>query len=118
MAFKTAAALGLKDAMSRAGVLVLEPVSVLEVTVPAAYQGDVMGDINSRRGRLLGTETRESGDQTIIAHVPTAEIVRYAIDLRSMTGGRGRFAARHDHYDVLPAHLVDRARATIANAHS
>jgi elongation factor G len=118
MAFKTAAALGLKDAMARAGVLVLEPVSLLEVTVPAAYQGDVMGDINSRRGRLLGTETREGGEQTIISHVPTAEIMRYAIDLRSMTGGRGRFVASHDHYDVLPAHLVDKAKATLGNSHS
>jgi elongation factor G len=112
MAFKTAAALGLKEAMAKAGVVVLEPVSELRVIVPSQYQGDVMGDINSRRGRVLGTDS-ESGEHVIVAHVPTAEIMRYAIDLRSMTGGRGRFSAHHDHYDVLPAHLVDKAKATL-----
>jgi elongation factor G len=117
MAFKTAASLGLKDAMSRAGVVVLEPVSLLEVTVPDGYQGDVMGDINSRRGRVLGTEAVGNGQQKIIANVPTAEIMRYAIDLRSMTGGRGRFTASHDHYDVLPSHLLDKAKASLASAH-
>jgi elongation factor G len=118
MAFKTAASLGLKDAMSHAGVVVLEPVSLLEVTVPAAYQGDVMGDINSRRGRMLGTESAGQGLQKVIAHVPTAEIMRYAIDLRSMTGGRGRFTASHDHYDPLPAHLLDKAKQSLASSHA
>ncbi len=112
MAFRTAASLGFKDAMARARVAVLEPVSRLEVAVPAGLQGDVMGDINSRRGRVLGTDQLDSGHNEITALVPTAELGRYAIDLRSMTGGRGRFTARHDHYDVLPDHLVDRATAT------
>jgi elongation factor G len=76
-----------------------------------------MGDINSRRGRVQGTST-EGGDSVITALVPTAEILRYAIDLRSMTGGRGQFVATHDHYDVLPAHLVDKAKATLAAAHA
>jgi elongation factor G len=67
-----------------------------------------MGDLNSRRGRVQGTEVAGSGEQTITALVPTSEILRYAIDLRSITGGRGRFTARHDHNDVLPAHLVDK----------
>ncbi len=117
MAFKTAAAHGLKEAMVHAGVAVLEPISMLEVTVPAAYQGDVMGDINSRRGRMLGTDSVGNGEHTVIAHVPTSEIARYAIDLRSMTGGRGRFTAHHDHYDVLPAHLVERAKASLTSSH-
>ena len=78
----------------------LEPISLLEVTVPAAYQGDVMGDLNARRGRVQGTESVGDGEQEITALVPTSEIMRYAIDLRSMTGGRGRFTAEHDHYDV------------------
>jgi elongation factor G len=73
-----------------------------------------MGDLNSRRGRVQGTDVAGSGEQTITALVPTSEILRYAIDLRSITGGRGRFRAQHDHYDVLPAHLVDK----VAKAHS
>jgi elongation factor G len=108
MSFKMAASLGFKEAMGKAGPVLLEPISLLEVTVPAACQGDVMGDLNSRRGRVQGTEVAGSGEQTITALVPTSEILRYAIDLRSITGGRGRFTARHDHYDVLPAHLVDK----------
>jgi elongation factor G len=83
------------------------------VTVPSAYQGDVMGDINARRGRVQGTESVGNGEQQIVALVPTSEILRYAIDLRSMTGGRGRFSAEHDHYDVMPAHLVDKAKASL-----
>jgi elongation factor G len=111
MAFKTAASLGFKDAMARARVAVLEPVSLVKVAVPAGMQGDVMGDINSRRGRVLGTDQLDPGLNEIAALVPTAELGRYAIDLRSMTGGRGRFTAQHDHYDVLPDHLVDKAKA-------
>ncbi len=117
MAFKTAASSGFKEAMAKAGVAILEPVSLLRVTVPAAYQGDVMGDINSRRGRVLGTNAVGDGEQEISAHVPTAEIMRYTIDLRSMTGGRGRFLVSHDHYDVLPGHLVDKAAMTLKAAH-
>ena len=116
MSFKMAGSLGFKDAMSKAGVIVLEPISLLRVTVPAAYQGDVMGDINSRRGRVQGTEPVGDGEQEITATVPTSEILRYAIDLRSMTGGRGRFVATHSHYDVLPAHLLDKAKASLAAA--
>jgi elongation factor G len=115
MAFKTAASVGFKDALAKAGVVVLEPVSEVRVTVPATYQGDVMGDINSRRGRVQGTNAVADGEQEIVAHIPTAEILRYAIDLRSMTGGRGRFSAAHDHYDVLPTHLLDKAKATLSN---
>jgi elongation factor G len=108
MSFKMAGSLGFKEAMGKAGPVLLEPVSLLDVTVPAAYQGDVMGDLNSRRGRVQGTDVAGNGEQTITAQVPTSEILRYAIDLRSITGGRGRFTVRHDHYDVLPPHLVDR----------
>lgn len=117
MAFKTAASTGFKEAMESAGVVVLEPVSLLTVTVPSAYQGDVMSDINSRRGRVQGSSTNEHGEQVIEALVPAAEISRYAIDLRSMTGGRGQFDARHHHYDVLPAHLVEKAKQTLPKQH-
>jgi elongation factor G len=114
MAFRTAASLGFKDALAKAKVVVLEPVSLLKVVVPGGLQGDVMGDINSRRGRVLGTDQVDARHQEIAALVPTAELARYAIDLRSMTGGRGSFHAGHDHYDVLPDHLVDKAKATLA----
>jgi len=116
MSFKMAASHGFKEALAAAGPVVLEPVSRLEVTVPAAYQGDILGDLNSRRGRVLGTESGERGEQVVIALVPTAEIQRYATDLRSLTGGRGRFVVRHDHHEVLPAPLAERlAKQTAAS---
>ncbi len=113
MAFKTAAAQGFKDALGAAGPVVLEPISLVRVVVPAASQGDVLGDINARRGRVQGTHTLETGEHEITALVPTSELARYAIELRSMTGGRGRFSMEHDHYDPLPAHLLDRAKAQL-----
>lgn len=112
MSFKMAGSLGFKEALAKAGTSVLEPVSLLTVTVPGELQGDVMGDISSRRGRVHGTTVNEAGEQEITAQVPTAEILRYAVDLRSMTGGRGRFVAVHDHYDPVPSHLVEKVRAT------
>jgi elongation factor G len=108
MSFKMAGSLALQEAMAKAQPVLLEPVSLLEVTVPAAYQGDVMGDLNARRGRLQGTESGNDGEQIIVAMAPTSELLRYAIDLRSLTGGRGRFTAKHDHYDLLPQHLYDK----------
>ena len=108
MSFKMAGSLAFKEAMAKAGPVLLEPLSKLEVTVPASMQGDILGDLNSRRGRVQGTDTLDGGLQVITAIVPTAEIQRYAVDLRSLTGGRGRFRAEHDHYDVVPANLVDK----------
>lgn len=114
MSFKMAGRLGFREAMAKAGPVVLEPVSRLEVTVPTELQGDVMGDLNSRRARVQGTEPGDDGEQVIVALVPTAEIQRYAIDLRSRTSGRGSFRATHDHYDVLPGHLVEAVAAQSA----
>jgi len=108
MSFKMAGSLAFREAMAKAGPVLLEPVSLLEVTVPASMQGDILGDVNSRRGRVQGTETVDGGMQMITALVPSAEIQRYAVDLRSLTGGRGRFRAEHDHYDAVPANLVER----------
>jgi elongation factor G len=110
MSFKMAGSLGFKEAMAKAGPVLLEPISLLEVTVPAAYQGDVMGDLNARRGRVQGTEQGNDGEQMVVAMVPTSELLRYAIDLRSLTGGRGRFTSQHDHYDLLPQNLWDKVR--------
>jgi elongation factor G len=113
MSFKMAGSLAFKDALGKAGPVLLEPISLLEVTVPATLQGNVLGDINARRGRVQGTDTLDTGTQMITALVPTAEIQRYAVDLRSLTGGRGRFRAEHDHYDVVPPNLTERmVRAT------
>lgn len=110
MSFKMAGALAVREALAKASPVLLEPVSLLEVTVPDAYQGDVLGDLNSRRGRVQGTENGELGESIITALVPTSELVRYAIDLRSLTGGRGRFKAHHDHYDVMPSNFWDKVR--------
>ena len=79
--------------------------------VPEANQGDIMGDLNGKRGRIQGSASIGGGEVEIIANVPTSEILRYAIDLRSMTGGRGRFTTTHSHYDPVPAHLVDKMSA-------
>ena len=108
MAFKTAASMGLRDALAKANPILLEPVSELVVTVPEANQGDIMGDLNGKRGRIQGSASVGGGEVEITANVPSSEILRYAIDLRSMTGGRGRFTARHSHYDPVPSHLVDK----------
>ena len=110
LSFKMAGSLGFKEAMAKAGPVLLEPISLLEVTVPPAYQGDVMGDLNARRGRVQGTEQGNDGESIVTALVPTSEILRYAIDLRSLTGGRGRFQVNHDHYDPLPQHLLDKVK--------
>ena len=107
VSFKMAAALAVKAAMAEAGPIVLEPISRLEATIPDDCQGDVMGDLSSRRARIVGTDQAEvAGYQTVTATVPTAEITRYAVDLRALTGGRGSFTAVHDHYDPLPEHLL------------
>jgi elongation factor G len=108
MAFRTAASLGFKEALAHAGPILLEPVSELVVTVPEAYQGDVMGDLNSKRGRIQGSAAIGDGMVEIVAQVPTSEILRYAVDLRSITGGRGRFRAAHSHYDPVPPHLAEK----------
>ncbi len=111
MSFKMAGSIGFKEAMAKAGPMLLEPVSELVITAPESFQGDLMGDLNSKRGRIQGTSSVGNGEVEIVASVPTSEILRYAIDLRSITGGRGRFSARHSHYDPVPSHLVDKLRA-------
>jgi elongation factor G len=116
MAFRAAGRIGFREAMAKATPVVLEPVMKLDVTVPPDLLGDVMGDLNSRRGKVQGTEQGEGGEQTIYALVPESELLRYAIDLRSLTGGRGRFELAHDHYDVLPSHLVDKVRRDVHEA--
>jgi elongation factor G len=103
-AFKTAASIGFKAAFQAANPVLLEPVMHVEVTVPSEYAGDVMGDMNTRRARILGMNP--DGPNTIVeASVPQSEMLRYATELRSMTQGRGSYAMRFDRYDPVPAHV-------------
>lgn len=110
MAFRAAARLALADALADAGPCLLEPISRIEVTVPADAQGDVMGDLTSRRGRIEGVEAGEGGEQVVTATVPAAEIRRYAVELRSLSAGRGRFRVTPVGYEPLPDHLVEGVR--------
>jgi elongation factor G len=102
MSFKMAGKLAFQEALVKARSVVLEPVAAVEVTAPGECLGDVMGDLSSRRATVQGSEIDRWGDQVVSAMVPEAELVRYAIDLRSLTGGRGRFTAVHDHYARVP----------------
>ena len=93
------------DRPASAAPVVLEPIARLEVVVPTENQGDVLGDLGSRRGRIV--DSRTDGDhQTIVADVPVAEIPRYSMELRSLTAGRGGYTIGEVHHDVLPEHLV------------
>ncbi|MGH9135829.1 MAG: elongation factor G [Acidimicrobiales bacterium] len=111
LAFKLAARLAFREAMAAAGPVVLEPIALLEIDVPGDLLGDVLGDLNARRGRVAGTTPGARGRQFVSAYVPMAELVRYAAELRSLTGGRGRFRIQHDHDEVVPSNLVDRMTA-------
>ncbi len=110
MSFKTAGSLAFREAIEIARPVLLEPVSVLSVVVPTSLQGDVLGDINARRGRVQRTTVGEDQRSTVEALVPSAELGRYAIDLRALTGGRGRFTVVHDRYDTVPPQLAERLR--------
>jgi elongation factor G len=112
MAFKIAGSLAFKKAIREAKPILLEPVMNVEVTAPEEFAGDLMGDLNSRRGRVQGMDVR--GRSTVIkAKVPLAEMLSYASDLTSKTGARGSYTMEFDHYDEVPAHLAEKV---IANA--
>ncbi len=106
MAFQIAGGLAMKEAAAQADTVLLEPVLELEVLVPDGYVGDILGDLSSRRGRVVGTDPVGTGRTLVRATAPEAEVVRYAIDLRSMTRGRGSFARRFSHYEELPSHMA------------
>jgi elongation factor G len=106
--FEQAGALAFNEALRLAEPCALEPISRVEVIVPAAYLGDVLGDLNGRRGRVLSSGGDEHGDQRVVAMVPTSELTRYGIDLRALTAGRGRFRTEHDHYEPVPARILER----------
>ena len=104
MAFKIAASMGFKKGMELANPILLEPIMKVEVIVPEENVGDIMGDMNSRRGKIIGVESKGK-NQIVRATAPMAEILRYAPDLRSMTGGRGTFTMEYSHYEEVPAQL-------------
>ena len=103
MAFQTAAGIAYKEGLPQAGPTILEPIAELKVVVPDANMGDVIGDLNSkRRGRVMGMNPCGKGLQEIEAEVPMGEMVSYAIDLRSMTQGRGSYAMNFVRYEEVP----------------
>ncbi len=106
MAFKGATRLALREALANGSPVALEPIVRLDVTVPSDLQGEVLGDLSSRRGRVQGSSPGDEGETVLHAVVPAAELNRYAVDLRAITGGAGRFATEPAGYDVLPPHLV------------
>jgi elongation factor G len=108
MAFKIAASLAFKKGISEAKQILLEPVMHVEVTVPDEYMGDIMGDMNKRRGKILGMEPQVGGGQKVIAEVPQAEMFKYAIVLRSMTQARGSFTMEFERYEEVPAHMAEK----------
>ena len=113
IAFKIAGSMAFKEAMRKGEAILLEPIMKVDVTVPEDYMGDVIGDVNSRRGRIEGTEAR-SGAQVIHSYVPLAEMFGYSTRLRSMTQGRGVYAMEVHHYEQVPKSVQE--KATLKNA--
>lgn len=105
VAFEVAGRQAFKQAFKEAGPVLLEPIMNVRISVPENHMGDVMGDLNSRRAQVQGME-QEPGRTVINAQVPLAEILRYTVDLRSLTGGRGSFSMEHSHYEQVPAHVA------------
>ncbi len=116
MAFQLAGSLAIKEAAQAAGVVLLEPIVEVDVVVPESYTGDIMGDLNAKRAKIQGVESAGAGKQRVKALVPQAEVARYSIDLRSMTGGRAAFSMRVSHYEEVPSHLADKIIAEAQKA--
>ena len=115
MAFKLAAILAYKEAMPNAMPTLLEPVGTLNVTIPDSYMGDVIGDLNKRRGRVMGMNPAAGGDTVVEAEVPMAEMSSYAIDLRAMTQARGSFTLEFARYEEVPKQYQDKIIADAKN---
>ena len=105
MAFKLAARLAYRNGLPAASPVILEPIDRVEVNIPESYMGDIIGDLNKRRGRIMGMEPQAGGSQQVLAEVPAAEMFKYANDLRSMTQGRGAFSERFERYEEAPANI-------------
>jgi elongation factor G len=107
LSFKIAASMALKQGIMECKPALMEPIMAVEIRIPEAFMGDVNRDLNGRRGRVLGMDTK-GGVQIISAHVPQAELFTYATELRSLTGGRGTFTATLDHYEDVPSHIAEK----------
>ncbi|MFP6637185.1 MAG: elongation factor G [Nitrospinaceae bacterium] len=105
MAFKIAGSLGFKKGIMDCKPILIEPIMKMEIVVPSDHVGDIMGDINSKRGKIQGVDPADD-TQTVRAYVPMAEVLNYAADLTSLTGGRGMFSMEFDHYEDVPEHLM------------
>ncbi len=110
MAFKIAASMAFKKGFMEANPVLLEPIMNVEITVPESYMGDIIGDMNKRRGRILGMEPQD-GLEIIKAQAPQSEMFRYGVELRSMTQGRGSFTMDFDHYEEVPAQIAEQVVA-------
>jgi len=110
-AFETAGSLAFNEAVAAAGVIVLEPISRVEVVAPTRYLGDILSDLNGRRGRVVSSDPGDDGLTTVVALVPSGELGRYTSELRGVAGGHGTFTAVFDHYAELPAHLASKVAA-------
>ena len=108
VSFKIAASLAFKKGIVEANPCLLEPIMHVEITVPDEYMGDVIGDMNKRRGKILGMEPLQNGGQKVVAEAPQAELFDYALGLRSMTQGRGIFEMKFERYEELPKHLAEK----------
>ena len=108
VSFKIAASLAFKKGIVEAKPCLLEPIMRMEIVIPDDYMGDVMGDMNKRRGKILGMEPTNDGGQKLLAEAPQAELFKYAIDLRAMTQGRGVFTLKFERYEEVPAHLAQK----------
>ncbi|MDO5041002.1 MAG: elongation factor G [Peptoniphilus sp.] len=108
ISFKLAASIAFKKGMQEAKPVLLEPIMKVEVSIPDAYLGDVMGDMNKRRGRILGMDQQGDGSQILIAEAPQAEMFEYSIDLRAMTQGRGTFTMEFVRYEEVPSNIAEK----------
>ena len=108
VSFKIAASLAFKKGIVEANPCLLEPIMHVEITIPDEYMGDVIGDMNKRRGKILGMEPLQNGGQKVVAEAPQAELFDYALGLRSMTQGRGVFEMKFERYEELPKHLAEK----------
>jgi elongation factor G len=116
LAFKVAGSLAFKKGAQEAGLVLLEPYTKMTIRVGKEHVGDVMGDLNSRRGKVMGMDT-DPKHEIIIAQVPQAEILRYATDLTAMTGGLGSFTVTFSHYEEMPNHIAEKIIAANAEEH-
>lgn len=109
MAFKIAGSMAFKDGAKKANPVILEPIMKVEITVPEEYMGDVIGDMNSRRGKMEGMEAKQ-GTQIIRGFIPLSEMFGYATALRSKTQGRGTYSMEPSHYEEVPKSILEQIK--------